>query len=131
MNWRTRRLSRANKLLPAVKQPASISCRVERIDDAIVQMSEMVDALLGLVRYERNRTMHRRAGSPSNGITSKNSLGKREASRNSLTDSIRTNHPSHQYYHEYVGRQLIEKCDCCNFNSGKIVTITFPKIPCD
>ncbi|MCC4821034.1 sensor histidine kinase, partial [Vibrio lentus] len=30
------------------------SRQVERIDEAIIQMSEMVDALLGLVRYERN-----------------------------------------------------------------------------
>ena len=44
----------ANKLLLRSKTTEFQSRQVERIDDAIVQMSEMVDALLGLVRYERN-----------------------------------------------------------------------------
>ncbi|WP_210441780.1 sensor histidine kinase [Vibrio crassostreae] len=44
----------ANKLLLRSETTEFQSRQVERIDDAIVQMSEMVDALLGLVRYERN-----------------------------------------------------------------------------
>ncbi|CAK1736648.1 sensor histidine kinase [Vibrio crassostreae] len=44
----------ANKLLLRSDMTEFQSRQVERIDDAIVQMSEMVDALLGLVRYERN-----------------------------------------------------------------------------
>ncbi|WP_434565978.1 HAMP domain-containing sensor histidine kinase [Vibrio chagasii] len=44
----------ANKLLIRSDTTEFQSRQVERIDDAIVQMSEMVDALLGLVRYERN-----------------------------------------------------------------------------
>ncbi|MGF1802296.1 HAMP domain-containing histidine kinase [Vibrio gigantis] len=44
----------ANKLLIRSETTEFQSRQVERIDDAIVQMSEMVDALLGLVRYERN-----------------------------------------------------------------------------
>ena len=44
----------ANKLLLRSKTTEFQSRQVERIDDAIVQMSEMVDALLGLVRYERD-----------------------------------------------------------------------------
>ncbi|WP_333918281.1 sensor histidine kinase [Vibrio crassostreae] len=44
----------ANKLLLRSDTTEFQSRQVERIDDAIVQMSEMVDALLGLVRYERN-----------------------------------------------------------------------------
>ncbi|MEZ9872728.1 MULTISPECIES: sensor histidine kinase [unclassified Vibrio] len=44
----------ANKLLLRSETTEFQSRQVERIDEAIVQMSEMVDALLGLVRYERN-----------------------------------------------------------------------------
>jgi signal transduction histidine kinase len=44
----------ANKLLLRSETTEFQSRQVERIDDAIVQMSEMVDALLGLVRYERD-----------------------------------------------------------------------------
>ncbi|WP_135454639.1 sensor histidine kinase [Vibrio echinoideorum] len=44
----------ANKLLLRSETTEFQSRQVERIDDAIVQMSAMVDALLGLVRYERN-----------------------------------------------------------------------------
>ncbi|MEC7940261.1 MAG: HAMP domain-containing sensor histidine kinase [Pseudomonadota bacterium] len=44
----------ANKLLIRSETTEFQSRQVERIGDAIVQMSEMVDALLGLVRYERN-----------------------------------------------------------------------------
>ncbi|OCH50017.1 HAMP domain-containing sensor histidine kinase [Vibrio sp. ZF57] len=44
----------ANKLLLRSETTEFQSRQVERIDEAIIQMSEMVDALLGLVRYERN-----------------------------------------------------------------------------
>ncbi|MFA0282487.1 sensor histidine kinase [Vibrio sp. 10N.222.55.F12] len=44
----------ANKLLLRSETTEFQSRQIERIDEAIVQMSEMVDALLGLVRYERN-----------------------------------------------------------------------------
>ncbi|WP_060982392.1 sensor histidine kinase [Vibrio splendidus] len=44
----------ANKLLLRSETTEFQSRQVERIDEAIVQMSEMVDALLGLVRYERD-----------------------------------------------------------------------------
>ncbi|KAB0464669.1 sensor histidine kinase [Vibrio kanaloae] len=44
----------ANKLLLRSETTEFQFRQVERIDDAIVQMSEMVDALLGLVRYERD-----------------------------------------------------------------------------
>ncbi len=44
----------ANKLLLRSETTEFQSRQVKRIDDAIVQMSEMVDALLGLVRYERD-----------------------------------------------------------------------------
>ncbi|UIJ39808.1 HAMP domain-containing histidine kinase [Vibrio kanaloae] len=44
----------ANKLLLRSETTKFQSRQIERIDEAIVQMSEMVDALLGLVRYERD-----------------------------------------------------------------------------
>ncbi|MFA0568923.1 sensor histidine kinase [Vibrio gallaecicus] len=44
----------ANKLLQRSEMTDFQSRQVDRIDDAIIQMSTMVDALLGLVRYERN-----------------------------------------------------------------------------
>ena len=44
----------ANKLLLRSETTEFQSRQIERIDEAIVQMSEMVDALLGLVRYERD-----------------------------------------------------------------------------
>jgi signal transduction histidine kinase len=45
----------SNKLLLRSQMTEFQHRQVKRVDDAVSQMSEMVDALLGLVRYERNQ----------------------------------------------------------------------------
>lgn len=45
----------SNKLLLRSQMTEFQQRQVKRVDDAVSQMSEMVDALLGLVRYERNQ----------------------------------------------------------------------------
>lgn len=45
----------SNKLLLRSQMTEFQHRQVKRVDDAVAQMSEMVDALLGLVRYERNQ----------------------------------------------------------------------------
>ena len=45
----------SNKLLLRSQMSEFQHRQVKRVDDAVSQMSEMVDALLGLVRYERNQ----------------------------------------------------------------------------
>lgn len=44
----------SSKLLLRSEMTEFQARQVERIDESVIQMSEMVDALLGLVRYERN-----------------------------------------------------------------------------